>query len=262
MTTYSQRDSRWAGLRLGVSPYTMGGQGCLTTLQSIALWCAGWNFTPGDVCTGLSNNEGYTDNNYVQGPGLLNWYKVGNVFPMYHFHPDTSGDYQFIQVIGTWPHSDGTFYRGEHWILLHAGQYYDPLDGEVSSAMKTIYRPTGRIFSADIDINHITAKHSFDTDLYPDADYPGYSPQGGYAQAQPNRDEVGYLQSKLKELGLFPQHDDQGNPLATTPDNGYGYYGKHTLQAVGDFQKKYLGFSDATENLGYFGPRTRARINQ
>jgi hypothetical protein len=61
-TTYAQHDPRWAGSRLGSSPYTLGGQGCL--ISSVASMLADVSgdpkWTPQELNTWLTVNHGYS----------------------------------------------------------------------------------------------------------------------------------------------------------------------------------------------------------
>lgn len=147
MTNYSQRDPAWVNAQIANSPYTVGQVGCLLTAHCTALAFHGWNVTPAEFA---AHHELFTDSNYPAGPGLLLWWKVSSIYPQYHFHLDDSGVFKFVQVIGTWTHSDGSVYRGEHWLLQVDGTYFDPFDG--SMGMKSNYRPTGLVHSADIDL--------------------------------------------------------------------------------------------------------------
>lgn len=143
MEYFKQGDLRWAGIPLGVSPYKMGPYGCLTTAHAQALALAGYATDPGKVVTALNAAGAYTGPAYVLGAGLLLWGKVHDAFPEYHWHPDSSAPYKFVQVIlGS---------RQEHWLLQHDGLYYDPLTGLVGDALPSAYRTSGVARSADID---------------------------------------------------------------------------------------------------------------
>lgn len=66
----------WGATHLGASPYTMADSGCLTEdLAYIASRFFGKDITAGELCDWLNANDGYTDANYPQGPGLLKWAK-------------------------------------------------------------------------------------------------------------------------------------------------------------------------------------------
>lgn len=146
MTIYNQHSEPWGEVRLGDGP-TMSAAGCLTADHAIAFELAGWTgITPLSVVEAFVANRVYTDSNYVFGPGLIQWYKVSEAFPEYHFHLDASGRFKFVQVT-----TPGRF---EHWLLEDGGNVYDPIDGTQGDAGlygQRGYRKTGVVRSADID---------------------------------------------------------------------------------------------------------------
>ncbi|MBN1250091.1 MAG: hypothetical protein JXC32_20670 [Anaerolineae bacterium] len=58
---FSQRDARWAGIKLGESDYTMGGAGCLVTAFASLLTLTDPEMTPLKLVTWLNEHEGFTD---------------------------------------------------------------------------------------------------------------------------------------------------------------------------------------------------------
>lgn len=71
--TYSQKDRRWAGQRMGGSGATMEKEGCLVTAASMALTNLGYSIDPGTLNDRLKKNKGYTKS------GLLIWDGIARV---------------------------------------------------------------------------------------------------------------------------------------------------------------------------------------
>lgn len=150
---FNQKDEGWASLTIGDSPYLMRGYGCLTTDLAQALALSGYAVTPGSVVTALSAGNGYTDRHYKETStgsadglsGLLLWMNVSRSYPQVTMYLHDGGAYAFIQVIASYQ-----FGRFEHWVLRVNGIYYDPIDGTTSPVLKSNYRPTGDVKSADI----------------------------------------------------------------------------------------------------------------
>lgn len=149
---YSQKDQQWADFPIGDSDLHMGTEGCLCTIQAEALYMAGYtSITPATLCT---NAFLFTDKHYGESSpgagdgqaGLWLWYRMGEIYSQYHVYLNDQGRFKFVQVTATWSGR-----RYQHWVLLVDGQYKDPIDGSISSALKTNYVPTGRVYSADID---------------------------------------------------------------------------------------------------------------
>lgn len=88
---YSQRDPRWANVRLGTSAYTMGAAGCAVTSVAMLASAVDPAFTPLDMVTWLNSNGGFTSG------GLLYWSKAaqavtGLAFVNYHVWRSVSAD--------------------------------------------------------------------------------------------------------------------------------------------------------------------------
>ena len=67
---FSQRDPRWANIRLGTSGTTIGWNGCLISCIAMDLQFNGFDYTPATLNTYLTNNNGYDKGN------LLWWGRV------------------------------------------------------------------------------------------------------------------------------------------------------------------------------------------
>lgn len=67
---FSQRDPRWASVRLGGSTYTMGGAGCAVTAVTMVATTVKPTLTPLEMVTWLNSNGGFTSG------GLLYWKKA------------------------------------------------------------------------------------------------------------------------------------------------------------------------------------------
>jgi len=72
---FSQRDPRWANIRLGSSAYTMGGAGCAVTAAAMVASVVQPGITPLWLMEWLNVNFGFT------GGGLIYWGKVAEAVP-------------------------------------------------------------------------------------------------------------------------------------------------------------------------------------
>lgn len=72
MFLLSQRDPRWAKIRMGESNLQLGGWGCTTTCLSIVSHYAGQYISPAQFAV---QDENYTDKNHSLGPGLVLWHE-------------------------------------------------------------------------------------------------------------------------------------------------------------------------------------------
>lgn len=225
---FIQSDFEWGDLHLGSSDLTMDGEGCLTCCQAFAMRLAGYAITPKELCLDASL---YTDQNHRQGGGLWLWYAMGNKYPYYHIALDSSKHYKFVQVVATW---GGRQYQ--HWVLEVDGIYHDPIDGAGSPTLKQNYRPTGRVYSADIDPATVqTTFASFLENLEP---------------SQERRDEVGRVQDYLIAKGYME-----------SPGGNRGFYGPKTQAAIDRFQKEH-GIMASPKYFGWWYDRTREEANK
>jgi len=76
---FSQRDPRWAHIRLGSSDYTLGSAGCAVTAAAMVASVVQPDITPLGLVEWLNVNFGFT------GGGLLYWGKVAEVIPKLQF---------------------------------------------------------------------------------------------------------------------------------------------------------------------------------
>ncbi len=76
---FSQRDPRWANVRLGKSNYTMGSAGCAVTAAAMVAATVAPDTTPGTLVEALNANNGFTSG------GLLYWSKITDVIPALRF---------------------------------------------------------------------------------------------------------------------------------------------------------------------------------
>lgn len=88
---FSQRDARWAAVRLGASSYTMGSAGCAVTACAMVASAVDPAMTPLALVTWLNANGGFTSG------GLLYWAKVAEyvdalTFVSYHLWRDVAAD--------------------------------------------------------------------------------------------------------------------------------------------------------------------------
>lgn len=233
---YIQTDSNWKGLHIGASEFLMGSEGCLTCDQAQAMTMAGYTITPADLCQDPSL---YTDAHYGESSpgandgqaGLWLWYRMQNRFPQYHVFLDASGKYQFVQVTATWSGR-----RYQHWVLRVDGKYYDSIDGAITDGLKANYAATGRVYSANIDVNqnHVAGFGPFETNLEP---------------SQSFNEEVGRVQDYLV-----------AKKFMENPGEQRGYYGPKTQKAVDAFQKAH-GIQASAKYFGYWYDKTRAAAN-
>jgi len=70
VVAFSQRDPRWASVRLGTSNYTMGNAGCAVVAVTMIATTVKPHLTPLDMVWWLNNNGGFTSG------GLLYWAKA------------------------------------------------------------------------------------------------------------------------------------------------------------------------------------------
>lgn len=78
-TPFSQRDPRWAMVRLGTSPYTMSNAGCAVTACTMVASVVEPGITPLELATWLNAHVGFTTG------GLLQWARVAEFVPGLRF---------------------------------------------------------------------------------------------------------------------------------------------------------------------------------
>lgn len=114
MTVYQQQVGLWASLPLGVSGLLMENDGCFVTACAQILTLAGWDITPGILCTDLNENNGFTSE------GLAIWSKITDAFPQFIFGGSA---YHLVQGYNK---STGLYHW---WVQTAAGDVYDPWTG-------------------------------------------------------------------------------------------------------------------------------------
>lgn len=170
---YSQRDSRWAGKRLGRSGLTMANWGCLVTAVAQALTVAGYNVDPGKLVDQLNAIGGFTSG------GALYWGKVTQLYPQFVYG---GSGYKFVQ---------GWLGNVRHWILIHNGSVYEPFYG--INTYPTGWRATGEVRYAAIK--------PVSNPVPPPT--PGYQFTRDLTIGSRGEDVV-RLQNRLKAMGFFP----------------------------------------------------------
>ena len=93
---FSQRDPRWANVKLGASSYTMGSAGCAVTASAMVATTVSASLTPLDLVNCLNANGGFTSG------GLLYWSKIpacvpGLRFVQYHLWRDVAADLALLE---------------------------------------------------------------------------------------------------------------------------------------------------------------------
>src|SRR3990167_2754527 len=134
MIILSQRDSRWANIKLGTSNVTISGYGC--TITSLAMMCG---LTPDQVNQILRDNGGYANQN------LVIWAKV-NLLPGLEFEwrgyqydndrvKEAITKYGGCLVEVDFDRTDRVDNR--HWVVyVGGGRIYDPWTGTEESIIK------------------------------------------------------------------------------------------------------------------------------
>lgn len=234
---FSQRNPLWSGSHLGVSKWTMGDSGCVTTDVAAALVIAGYTVNPLEVVETFNQDGVYTDNSYLVAkkptPGLIYFQYIHKAFPQ--FSLDGNGKYQFVQV--KW----GT---NEHWVLKVDSTIYDPWDGTTHTAMPSQYSPTGRVTRATITDAPVIVQASVNVPIN------GYQPfETNLEPSQTYSSEVKRMQNYLTDKSFFQDAGPQD-----------GYYGAKTQKAVHNFQIA-KGISNSTQ-YGWWYPKTRAAANK
>lgn len=134
MTIYSQRDPRWANKKLGTSPVTIGGYGCLIT--DLGMF---YDKTPDVVNDILTRGGGYANQN------LVSWVKacqlLGGKFIWRGYVYDNNAALWAIRKYGAIVIEvdfDGTQRTDDrHWVLFKGRQRMnDPWTGRDESTSK------------------------------------------------------------------------------------------------------------------------------
>lgn len=110
---YSQKEPRVAELELGSSGLKSKNFGCLAIDIVNALNLAGWDVTPEGFFAKMNANGGF------DSEGLLQWYKVQDLYPQFHFGEFGDGRVNCYFVKGSW----GVY---KHWVLEVDGVVYEP----------------------------------------------------------------------------------------------------------------------------------------
>ena len=148
-SAYYQKDTRWAGERLGRSSDTMGSDGCLVTAASMALANLGFQTNPSDLNARLTQTDSFTPRGWLIWDGIR---KVTGGRAKAHFYDDVSedvinscmrrGDYPLVQ-----------FYLKNgrsHWamILKRDGRGYHMRDPLRRSSVPLIFPRSSSAFKA------------------------------------------------------------------------------------------------------------------
>ena len=230
---------------------------------------AGYAIDPGNVVDTLSSINGFTDDNYPQGSGLLLWWKLMQAYPYIHYHGTnpTPGAYEVRQ--GNWG-------KYQHYVLKNLnGVLTEPFFGREGEPAG--FKETGYVIYLTIDLSPTfvpapvldptqsaqnpapaTGLPQVGANLQPDAEW---NKLAGGADRYQNREEVKHLQDRLiaeESITTYDQGQMQGD--------GHGYFGPITIKAVIEFQitKGIMmpGASyPATYAAGFVGVHTRAAIN-
>ena len=114
---YSQRDKRWAKIKLGTCSTTIAKSGCLITILASL-----FDYTPPKVNDLLLMNNGYI------GGCLVNWEKAKRVFNFRYLGMGTESP-DFYPVI-----AHVKLGLVGHFILMYnKSEFYDPFYGDVAS---------------------------------------------------------------------------------------------------------------------------------
>ncbi len=137
VTVYNQRDPKWAGVRLGTSPRTIGSDGCLLCAYASALTDAGLTMTPPELNDWLNANNGYVNQNLFvfAAPDRLGVLKFENIADYQKPAPIqaiedylTRGGYVIVEVdFNPDPDIDPHYVR-----YLGNGQIADPWYGDIA----------------------------------------------------------------------------------------------------------------------------------
>jgi hypothetical protein len=142
MEIFSQKDPRWGEKELGSSGLKMKNFGCLVTAIAQSLYNAGWDVNPGSLVDGLNSVGGF------DSEGLLNWYKVQEVYSAFHFNGEGTVPVPTVKatfVKGSW----GVY---KHWVLDMNG-LFEPYYGK--NTLPTTYTELSRSRFAFIDIKEV-----------------------------------------------------------------------------------------------------------
>ena len=248
---YSQRDPQWFDKPLGNSGLVCGHFGCLVTDVAQALTLAGYTDTnPGQVFDQLNVHNSFTDISDPRGGGLLIWGKLVEAYPQIHL------DGHGVNLV------QGVWGRFNHWILKEdSGWLSDPFYGAATEPVG--FRETTTVRTLGIDPAPVATPpiaptgHVFNENLIPDAEF---AKRGLDANTWQNRAEVSALQDKLIILGFITADEVQ------IVESNKGFFGPRTINAVVAFQIAQgilaVGSSyPSTYAAGFFGPRTRAALN-
>ena len=162
MFSLSQKDPRWANVRLGASRMTVGGWGCTTTCESILSYYAHQFIDPGEFAR---QKENYTGVDYARGPGLVLWTEfskdLDNVKYQRRFYGHDAelvaealkrkDRFPILQV------ATGIAKYPEHWVVpiraLKGGDYLimDPIDGKERKLLSKYVGVTGGVIAEAVE---------------------------------------------------------------------------------------------------------------
>jgi len=146
----SQRDPKWAGIKLGASGLTMGDWGCALTCVIMAAGAFGKKADPIAVIAALNANGGFISGG--ESNGSVIWTKVAQVLGIdflyrYETDADPTNRFERVKEIDGFRHVERNASRGfptpchvdtnhdgkpNHWVLaIGDGQCIDPWDGQV-----------------------------------------------------------------------------------------------------------------------------------
>jgi hypothetical protein len=161
VTAFSQRDQRWADVRLGEGRLTIGRVGCLLCAAASMLATWGWPTNPLRLNAFLRQHEGYVDGNlFVFGAMDGNWCKVREVIrcektaaPVERLNQALADGAGVLACVDAQP--GGKLQR--HWVwLVEPGVIIDPwqLPGNERQGLKQYlaagWTPERGIFAAAI----------------------------------------------------------------------------------------------------------------
>lgn len=133
-TMLSQRDAKWAKIKLGFSNYTIGSHGC--TITALTMWLNrvfGYKLTPDEVNTRLKGAKAFTG-------ALILWARVPVAFPSltwifrgYNYDNIRVAFYVYMKRLPVLVEVNAAkIGAAKHWVLYIGGQKAcDPWTGKV-----------------------------------------------------------------------------------------------------------------------------------
>jgi len=140
---FSQRDSRWASDKLGISSVTIGAYGCLITATAMVCKFYGKDTDPGRINQDLINVGGYVDGNLLRYNAVTDiWQDIEVDWDLFITNPtDAQIDAVLereIPVIVQVDYNPHTSQLEQHWVVVIGKDstgyiIADPIDGRVGS---------------------------------------------------------------------------------------------------------------------------------